>query len=484
MTLTARPNRTWGRSTAKLLVMTSLILPAIGATAQAAPTRHARHASQGRSAAHARSSRARAIEARTFPRPLNAAAMRSRHFDRILVANAKTLKRCLRKNAGHHKRCNPARRAVQRAGTRLARAQLRLARIARSTGRANKGAGPSASPNRRQAPKLGVSGQTLIWTRVANINTYVLVTKIPGQSARYSVVSGTSVTPPPVPGATVRYSVRTTVNGSVWSEEQSIAYPPVPPADTQAAPNLSVSGQTLTWSAVANVNTYVIVRKVPGQADQYSVVSGTSTTPAAVPGVTVRYSVRTAVDGSAWAPEVAVSYPAGAAPGAVERPPSAPGAFEMGVVSGSSPLYELPFIQKLGAHTARLEVAIGTPASQLEPAVAAFAQAGVRLLLLAGFDGTLPSPAQAQNLAGWAARFGPGGTFWQGKSYPAGTAVTDIEFGNETSYSYQFSDNSSSAYAAACPDVRAALRGSCDGDSRGGSQRGALGTGRFRREWP
>ena len=56
----------------------------------------------------------------------------------------------------------------------------------------------------------------------------------------------------------------------------------------------------------------------------------------------------------------------------------------------------------------------------------------------------MPSTSEAQNLASWAAAYGPGGSFWQGKSYPANTAVTRIEFGNETSYSYQFSDNSSS----------------------------------------
>ena len=42
--------------------------------------------------------------------------------------------------------------------------------------------------------------------------------------------------------------------------------------------------------------------KVPGQPETFTAVSGTSTTPPAVPGKTVTYSVRTAVDGSAWAP--------------------------------------------------------------------------------------------------------------------------------------------------------------------------------------
>jgi hypothetical protein len=124
------------------------------------------------------------------------------------------------------------------------------------------------------------------------------------------------------------------------------------------------------------------------------------------------------------------------------------GSFTMGVVSGSSLSYELPFIQKLGAHTARMEFSINTPISQMAPILESYAKAGIRPLLLAGFEGGMPSPTEAQNLASWAAEFGPGGSLWKGKSYPAGTAVTDIEFGNETSYTYQYSDNSSTGYAS------------------------------------
>lgn len=114
----------------------------------------------------------------------------------------------------------------------------------------------------------------------------------------------------------------------------------------------------------------------------------------------------------------------------------------MGVVSGSAVMYELPFARELGAHTARMEFPIGTPASQLAPIVEAYAKAGIKPLLLAGFDGTIPSSSEAQNLASWASELGPGGSLWRGREFPAGTAVTNIEFGNETSYSYQYSDTS------------------------------------------
>jgi hypothetical protein len=107
----------------------------------------------------------------------------------------------------------------------------------------------------------------------------------------------------------------------------------------------------------------------------------------------------------------------------------------MGVVAGSALMYELPFIHKLGAHTARMEFAIDTPVSQIVPIAEAYARDGVRPLLLASFDGTIPSSAEAKNLGTWAAAVGPGGSAWKGKTFPAGTAVTSIEFGNETSYS-------------------------------------------------
>lgn len=402
-----------------------------------------------------RSARVIATASRAVPRTLSVSAKHTIRADRRLVSDARKLKHCLSVHRHHPKRCRSARHSVQQAGSQLASAETKLAKIARRGGKTN---APGNSDNSggtatQQAPHLTVSGQKLSWARIAGINSYVLVRKVPGLAEQFSVVTGTSVTPPPVPGVTVVYSVRTSIDGSAWSNEQSIAYPATSTSDRQSAPALSVSGQKLTWQSVANVSTYVLATKVPGQTVQYTEVSGTSVTPAAVPGVTVGYSVRTAVDGSAWSPEVKISYPA--APAATStQPQPAPvssGPFEMGVVAGSAIEYELPYITELGAHTARMEFSINTPVSQMESIIGAYAQAGVRPLLLAGFEGRIPSTSEAQNLASWAAAFGPGGTFWQGKSYPAGAAVTDIEFGNETSYSYQFAETSSASNWYALP---------------------------------
>jgi len=341
----ARARRPWNRPTALFIVLACLLVQAITATATATAT----------PAKHARSSHGPVgTGARLLPPALKAIARRKRQADRKLVARAKGVKRCLRANPKHPNRCRSARRALQRAGVKLTVLERKLARVAGSTGTANATASRSTSRRSgynnglraaRVAPTLTVSGAKLSWNRVDNINTYVLLIRVPKEAVQYSVVTGLSMTPPPVPGDTVSYSVRTTTEGSSWSTEKSITYaaakeieklkapeevkiPVKTPeekkapeevkapekVDTQAAPELTVSGEKLVWNSIAGVTTYVLVTKVPGKTEAFSEVSGTSTTPAAVPGVTVHYSVRTAVEGSALSPEVAITYPAATPP--------------------------------------------------------------------------------------------------------------------------------------------------------------------------
>jgi hypothetical protein len=181
---------------------------------------------------------------------------------------------------------------------------------------------------------------------------------------------------------------------------------------------------------------------VPGQADRYSVVSGTSSTPSPVPGLTVRYSVRTAVEGSAWASEVSVSYPVQrepSPPAAPEPSPSITPNLQPGLNSGSDAMGELQAASLLGAKLVRIEWPIGSTTAEMEPVIAAYAAKGIRVLPLAGFYQTVPTVAQARNLANWAKTFGPGGAFWAGR--PDGQlAVSSIEFGNETQSFSQYGD--------------------------------------------
>ena len=439
----ALPQRRTLRRLATALLIAALGMFTLAAGASAAP--------KGKAA------KARAAVAR-----LNHAAQIQRAADHRLVVKARQLKACRSRHAGA---CTAQRRQVQRAGVRLHKAQRRLNRIARRQARrARSGATVSA-------PTITVSGQKLSWNAVSNVNRYVFVRKVPGMADQYSLVKGTSITPPAVPGKTVRYSVRADAQGSAWSAEVSITYPAIQPAatpapaptapepapstpsvDLLAAPALTASGTSLAWNQVGTVTTYVLVRRVDGLADQYTAVSGMTITPAPVAGKTARYSVRTAIDGSAWSPEVSIAYPADPVPAPDPAPAPAPSSggsgFQIGLVAGSAATYELPFLQAMGTRTARLVWNIGTPASTLASAMDAYARAGIRPILLATFYGRNATTLEAQSLATWAAAYGPGGTFWAGKSYPAGTGVKEIEFGNETSYSYQFADNSLSTYAA------------------------------------
>jgi hypothetical protein len=217
------------------------------------------------------------------------------------------------------------------------------------------------------------------------------------------------------------------------------------------APVLGVSGTTVKWARVADVNRYVLATTVPGRPTAYRVVEGLSFTPPAVPGRTVNYGLRTDVDGSRWAREVKISYAAGStAPAATPAPaptsapvpalPSGAPGFEAGVVSGADVVNEAKVTGKLGARVVRVEFGIGEPAANLRPTIAAHAANGTRVVLLAGFHGTLPTQAEARNLGTWAREFGPGGDFWAGRS-DGRLAVREIEFGNETSYTYQYGDS-------------------------------------------
>jgi hypothetical protein len=387
------------------------------------------------------------------PHALKAAAARSTRADRRLVHQARALHSCLRRSGGRAGACSANRSAVQSAGHAFTLAQRALAARARATGRHG-----AVSSYYRRPPALKASGYKLEWTSVPRATGYVLVAEVPGQGNRYSVVHGTSATPPPVPGVTVTYMIRTAERTSHWSNSVKITYPAAPPAPTptptppagtteelnlKAAPELRASGQALTWNLVAGVSSYVLMTQVAGQGETFTSVSGTSYTPPAVPGKTVSYSIRTAVAGSAWAPNVTITYPALPPETA---PPSVPSVgigattgFQPGINSGTSPQDYLG-ASILCAKVVRIEESIGTPASALESVVANYAAKGIRVAPLAGFSGRMPTPAEAQNLATWAKAYGPGGTFWA-KRADGRLAIQTIEFGNETSGGYQYHDN-------------------------------------------
>lgn len=310
-------------------------------------------------------------------------ASRYRQADRAVVSAARNLSRCQIQAGSDSRRCATPRKTLQTTGLRLSSIQSRLARAA--------AAAPSKLSATQKAPTITVTGTTLSWNRVGNVNAYVMVRKVTGMRDLYSVVNGTSVTPDAIPGKTVTYGLRTAIVGSAWGREVQIRYA----TDAQrGAPTPTTAGT--------------------GAATPTTTTPGSSAPPAAPP-----------------TPEPTP---------APSTPVPSTGPFQVGINSGSAIQWQLGFIQLLHAKHVRMEFDISRPVSELAPVVLSYAQAGVQPLLLAGFDGRVPTTAEAQNLATWAAAFGPGGTFWQGKNLPAATQVTRIEFGNETNNPYQYTD--------------------------------------------
>jgi hypothetical protein len=112
--------------------------------------------------------------------------------------------------------------------------------------------------------------------------------------------------------------------------------------------------------------------------------------------------------------------------------------FVPGLVASADHLRSARAAGSLGAEVVRLEFDIRTRPAAMRRTMRALAKRDIRPLLLAGFHGRVPTPAEARNLGAWAAEFGPGGRFWAGRT--GGRPVRQIEFGNETSYGDQYGD--------------------------------------------
>jgi hypothetical protein len=498
------------------LVAASVTLPMIGASAVAASQQklHSTRAS---------------VRVAIVPRALSAAAHSRERSDHALVAHANAFASCARDHSGQPARCRPQRMAVQVAGRRLAHAERQLAEAARTASRARS----AAFGYQTGAPELTVDGHNLFWTEKRSIDTFVLASRVPGQAEQFTVVHSNWFTPPAVPGAAVSYSVRAANAGSPWSAWKSISYSPGEGSGTtsrqgregrQAAPTIAVSGQTLTWNRVDGVNVYVLLGKAPGRPETYSVEVGPSATPAPVPGATVRYTVRTAFYGSAWAPEVTISYPAqaGHSSGGKEKPreppaekpreeppaeklheeppaeklheeppaekpheeppakePTEPPAgdpnFQPGLVDGPNvSAGDLQAASLLGAKVVRVGLSINTSVAELEPIVAGYASKGIRVAPLAEFSSEMPTPAEAQNLATWAKAFGPGGTFWADRS-DGQLAIRSIEFGNETASGVEYgAQKGQPAYTKLAQDYATRLREAAEAINASGMHVGML----------
>lgn len=138
------------------------------------------------------------------------------------------------------------------------------------------------------------------------------------------------------------------------------------------------------------------------------------------------------------------SGPATTQPAPAPRPQAS--GFTVGISAGGAPTQEAQIGSELRPAVVRVEFDIGTPVSEIAPTIAALAARGERVQLLASFVGTLPGDDGAPKVAAWAHAFGPGGSFWRGRS-DGRLAVRYIEFGNETSGGSQYD-----GCGPGCPD--------------------------------
>jgi endoglucanase len=182
------------------------------------------------------------------------------------------------------------------------------------------------------APVLTLSGTTLTWNALAGVSSYQLATISNPTTTRnttYQTVTGTSFSPPAVPGQKVNYGLEASVANAPWATEVTITWPaavpvapapPAPPAVPVApgAPVLTVSGTTLTWQALPGVSSYqlaTISNPTTTRNTTYQTVTGTSFSPPAVPGQKVNYGLQASVANAPWATEVTITWPSASATG-------------------------------------------------------------------------------------------------------------------------------------------------------------------------
>jgi len=355
----------------------------------------------------------------------------------ILEGRKRHLARCMQRHPG---RCAVWQTAVQRAARRLSLAETRLAGI-------------------RTAPVVTLSGQTLSWTSIAGVSAFIVKRRLANGREMHWLVYGSSLTPPAVEGEAVEYFVRTAARNSEWSTPVTISYPATTPPSGESGSGAgsgsgpgggSGSGSEPGSGTEKEKAREEKAKEVEKAKEEKALEEKAKEEKAKEEKAKQEKAKEEKAKEEKAKEEKAKEEKAKEEKAKEEREKGSGGAgnFETGVVPTTLAGSEPATIKALGAGSVRMEFPIGSPASALAPAVEAYARVGLRVMPLAGFYASMPSPAEARNLASWATTYGPGGSFWAGKGFPASVAVTDIEFGNETSYSYQYSENSPSAYAA------------------------------------
>ena len=108
-----------------------------------------------------------------------------------------------------------------------------------------------------------------------------------------------------------------------------------------------------------------------------------------------------------------------------------PSSTRYGLVTNSDLEFSVQAAARVGAKVMRIEVGPQSNPAAYDALFAQAAAAGMRLQPMFGFD----AAPTATTAGAWAARFGPGGTFWASRPYGA-LAPAVFEWGNENSYTY------------------------------------------------
>lgn len=222
-----------------------------------------------------------------------------------------------------------------------------------------------------KTPMLGVQGETVQWKALGAETGYVIaISNTPrgatGRVTKYLFISrkpgeAQSYTPILKPGQAVYVGVSAD-GGLTWSIHEAISIgeealaipeeiptvpveeapgkptePPIITPTEAAAPVLKVNGNTISWSATGGLSTYTlatILNPTTTRNTTYTMVSGTSYTPPAVPGQTVAYGLSEGAPGEGpWAKEVFITYPA--TPTQPSEPEESPGGSAGGGAGGS-----------------------------------------------------------------------------------------------------------------------------------------------------
>jgi hypothetical protein len=218
---------------------------------------------------------------------------------------------------------------------------------------------------------------------------------------------------------------------------------------TGSAPTLTLKGSTLSWTAVPGASSYEVQTVAAGEKS-FAYVSGRSyATPGSL-SVTTKYRVREyAPETSSWSNRITIRIPASAKSknekkskkeqkeeeeAAVgeegEEVEHGPIHFSPGINGGADTTYDVPGVASLGAKLVRLDVPYQhVSESSVAQEAAQYVAKGIAPLMLYDFHGTMPTAAQVQGIVALAHI--PG--------------VKTVEFGNETSYGYQYGDGASSS---------------------------------------